>query len=163
MLEKSNDPKNEEEFIEVDVEDKTEEQISEDEIKLSPEEQRRNQLFVEILNLVNNNKVERITEKFWSLQEELAGAKSKQEEYLYTAQRVQADFENFKKRIQKDQEYSNFRNKSSILQKLTNLYEDLERTQDELVKADDLKSAKQAIKMIFESTKTTFESLGESH
>ncbi|OLS32019.1 MAG: Protein GrpE, partial [Candidatus Heimdallarchaeota archaeon AB_125] len=128
MYEKSSDPNNEEEFIEVDVDSEPEEQSSQDEEELNPEEVERNQLSVEILNLVNNNQVEKLTEIIWLLQEELKEANIKEEEYLYTAQRVQADFENFKKRVQKDQEFSNFRNKSNILHKLTTLYEDLERT-----------------------------------
>ena len=160
MYEKSSDPNNEEEFIEVDVDSEPEEQSSQDEEELNPEEAERNQLSVEILNLVNNNQVEKLTEIIWLLQEELKEANIKEEEYLYTAQRVQADFENFKKRVQKDQEFSNFRNKSNILHKLTTLYEDLERTQIEIIENDDLKSSKKAIKMIFENTKSTFETLG---
>ncbi len=160
MYEKSSDPNNEEEFIEVDVDSEPEEQSSQDEEELNPEEVERNQLSVEILNLVNNNQVEKLTEIIWLLQEELKEANIKEEEYLYTAQRVQADFENFKKRVQKDQEFSNFRNKSNILHKLTTLYEDLERTQIEIIENDDLKSSKKAIKMIFENTKSTFETLG---
>ena len=160
MYEKSSDPNNEEEFIEVDVDSEPEEQSSQDEEELNPEEVERNQLSVEILNLVNNNQVEKLTEIIWLLQKELKEANIKEEEYLYTAQRVQADFENFKKRVQKDQEFSNFRNKSNILHKLTTLYEDLERTQIEIIENDDLKSSKKAIKMIFENTKSTFETLG---
>ena len=160
MYEKSSDPNNEEEFIEVDVDSEPEEQSSQDEEELNPEEVERNQLSVEILNLVNNNQVEKLTEIIWLLQEELKEANIKEEEYLYTAQRVQADFENFKKRVQKDQEFSNFRNKSNILHKLTTLFEDLERTQIEIIENDDLKSSKKAIKMIFENTKSTFETLG---
>lgn len=160
MYEKSSDPNNEEEFIEVDVDSEPEEQSSQDEEELNPEEVERNQLSVEILNLVNNNQVEKLTEIIWLLQEELKEANIKEEEYLYTAQRIQADFENFKKRVQKDQEFSNFRNKSNILHKLTTLYEDLERTQIEIIENDDLKSSKKAIKMIFENTKSTFETLG---
>jgi molecular chaperone GrpE len=160
MYEKKSDPNNEEEIIEVDVESEPEEQISQDEVKLKPEEEIRNQLYVETLNMVNNNQVEKLTERIWSLQEELRESKLRQDEFLYTAQRVQADFENFKKRVQKDQEISNFRNKSNILQKLTNLYEDLERTQLEIIENEDLKSAKKAIKMIFENTKSVLENLG---
>jgi len=160
MYEKKNNPNNEDEFIEVDVDSEPEEKNSQKELEPNPDEEKKNQLSVEILNLINNNKVEDLTELIWSLQEELKEAKGKQDEYLYTAQRVQADFENFKKRVQKDQEFSNFRSKSSVLHKLTTLYEDLERTQKEIIENDDLKSSKKAIKMIFENTKSTFETLG---
>jgi molecular chaperone GrpE len=160
MFEKADNPDKEEEFIEVDVDSEPEEQVSQEEIKLIPEEVEKNHLSVEILNLVNNNQVDELTEIIWTLKQELREAKIKQDEFLYTAQRVQADFENFKKRIQKDQEFSNSRVKSSILLKLTTLYEDLERTLTVLNENDDLKTSKEAIKMIFNNTKSTFETLG---
>jgi len=160
MFEKADNPEKEEEFIEVDVDSEPEEQVSQEEIKLIPEEVEKNHLSVEILNLVNNSQVDKLTEIIWTLNQELREAKIKQDEFLYTAQRVQADFENFKKRMQKDQEFSNFRNKSSILQKLTTVYEDLEKTLTVLNENDDLKSSKDAIKMIFNNTKSTFETLG---
>ena len=160
MFEKADNPDKEEEFIEVDVDSEPEEQVSQEEINLIPEEVEKNHLSVEILNLVNNNQVDELTEIIWTLNQELREAKIKQDEFLYTAQRVQADFENFKKRMQKDLEFSNSRTKSSILLKLTTLYEDLERTLTVLNENNDLKSSKEAIKIIFNNTKSTFETLG---
>ena len=160
MFEKADKPDKEEEFIEVDVDSEPEEQVFQEEIKLIPEEVEKNHLSVEILNLVNNNQVDELTEIIWTLNQELREAKIKQDEFLYTAQRIQADFENFKKRMHKDQEFSNTRIKSSILLRLTTLYDDLEKTLTVLNENDDLKSSKEAIKMIFNNTKSTFETLG---
>src|SRR5438105_9087378 len=62
-----------------------------------------------------------------SLEERLAEAEAKAEEYLATAQRVQADFDNYRKRAQRDQESLVARAHERLVKELLPIVDDLER------------------------------------
>ena len=62
-----------------------------------------------------------------SLEERLAEAEARAEEYLATAQRVAADFENYRKRAARDQESLVARAHERLLKALIPILDDLER------------------------------------
>ncbi|MHA2357563.1 MAG: nucleotide exchange factor GrpE [Candidatus Heimdallarchaeaceae archaeon] len=150
----------EEEIIEVDVEDiedivvETEEEPEED-----SEVKRRETIKEEILSLISSNKTEELVEKYLSLNEKYDEINKQSSEYLTTAQRVQANFENYKKRVIKDQEWSNFQNKQKIIQKFLTLFDDLERTNTILEEHPDVDKLKDALALIMKNLRSTFDSL----
>jgi len=62
-----------------------------------------------------------------SLEERLAEAEARAEEYLATAQRVAADFENYRKRAARDQEGLVARAHERVVKELLPILDDLER------------------------------------
>jgi molecular chaperone GrpE len=62
-----------------------------------------------------------------TLEERLAEAEAKAEEYLGLAQRVQADFENYRKRAARDQESLVARAHERVVKELLPILDDLER------------------------------------
>jgi len=61
------------------------------------------------------------------LEERLAEAEAKAEEYLATAQRIQADFDNYRKRALRDQESLVARANERLVKELLPILDDLER------------------------------------
>ncbi|MCG3222173.1 MAG: nucleotide exchange factor GrpE [Candidatus Heimdallarchaeota archaeon] len=148
---------NEEEFIEVDVEDFENDEVSEK--KVDPEAELLEAVKIEIEKLVEKNKIEKIIKKYFSLLKEIDQSNQLKEEYLKTAQVVQAEFENYKKRVHKDKEWSNFQNKQKVIQKFLTIYDDIERTQDMFTNHPDVGQVKDAVNLIFGNLKSAFESL----
>ncbi|MEE9410261.1 MAG: nucleotide exchange factor GrpE [Candidatus Heimdallarchaeota archaeon] len=152
------------EIIEVDVEDFDEEDeaIESSETKsleVDLEIAEMEKLKDEIRNLVEKNKINKLLDKFTDLVQGFIAEKKQKEEYLNTAQTVQANFENYKKRVYKDQEWSNFQNKQKILQKFLKTYEDIERTAEMFNNHPETKSVKEAVDLIYANLTTSLESL----
>ena len=159
MSDNSKDSKEEEEIDFVDVSDIEEQEVVQKEEQIDSEILEREELENTILELLENEKINDVIENVWQLQKDLKNEKKQSSDYLNTAQLVQADFENYQKRIRKEQEYVNYRNKNSILQKFLTLYEDLERTNSQLETEPKLDSLIEAIGLIFKNLKSTFDSL----
>lgn len=159
MYKKSSDPSEEDELIEVDVEE-DQNTIQTKEIEIDPIEEENIRIEAEILKLIDKGKINLLVEKYQDLSKLLAEESKLKEEYLNTAQVVQAEFENYKKRAHKDQEFSNYRNKANILQKFLTIYEDIERTHLQTTKDSDLKIVRDALKLVFRNMKDSFSDLG---
>ena len=148
-------------LIEVDVEE--EEDIVEDENKkpqkVDPEIEKLEKIREEIHSLIKENNDEKVVEKYMNLFKELTQSNKEKEEYLQTAQMVQANFENYKKRAHKDQEWSSFQSKIKIVEKFLSFYGDLERSVSIFSENPDVKSLKEALELVFNNLKATFESL----
>ena len=67
------------------------------------------------------------TDELEALRQELNEARAKSDEYLYGWQRAQADFANYKKRIEREQEEARGRVVADLLQDFTAILDDLER------------------------------------
>lgn len=91
---------------------------------------------------------------------ELEETKKKRDDYLATAQRVQASFENFQKQQVRQQEWNKLLTKSDIIKKFLTIYDDIERTNENLSQNPNVKKAQKAVSMVFESLKTIFDNLG---
>lgn len=91
---------------------------------------------------------------------ELEETRKKRDDYLATAQRVQASFENFQKQQVRQQEWNKLLTKSDIIKKFLTIYDDIERTNEKLSQHPDVKKAQEAVSMVFESLKTVFDNLG---
>lgn len=159
MYKKSSDPSEEDELIEVDVED-DQNTIQTKEIEIDSIEEEKIRIEAEILKLIDKGKINLLVEKYQDLFKSLAEESKLKEEYLNTAQVVQAEFENYKKRAHKDQEFSNYRNKANILQKFLTIYEDIERTHLQTTKDSDLKIVRDALKLVFRNMTDSFSDLG---
>ncbi len=164
-MQKNNEkPSEKEEFIEVDVEDEDagedEDTIEIEETMIDPAEEERKKIETEILELIEKSKIDLLVEKYQNLSKLLAEETKLKKEYLNTAQLVQAEFENYKKRVYKDQEFANYRNKASILQKFLTIYEDIERIDFQTEKDSDIKSIKEALKLVYRNMKETLSDLG---
>ena len=95
-----------------------------------------------------------------ALYTELEEAKKKRDDYLATAQRVQASFENFQKQQVRQQEWNKLLTKSDIIKKFLTIYDDIERTNEKISQHPDVKRAQEAVSMVFESFKNIFDNLG---
>jgi molecular chaperone GrpE len=157
-MKKSSDPI-EDELIEVDVED---EEVSNqaEVIEIDPIEEEKKLLEEEIKGLIEKGKVDLLVEKYQNLSQTLIEERKLKGEYLNTAQLVQAEFENYKKRVHKDQEFSNYKNKASILQKFLTIYENIERTYLQTTKETDIKTVQDALKLVFRSMQDSLIDLG---
>jgi len=161
----------EKELVEVDVNEEGIEEISVDEQKQEAEskeeveEKKESQDEVdEIEELRKSLKAlfsdpEALIEQYVQLYKELKETKEKRDEYLYLAQKTQANLENYRKQVHKDQQWANFHNKSKILEKFLSIYDDLARTQAEFDKNPDIEHVKEALRMIFDNFKATFDNL----
>jgi molecular chaperone GrpE len=151
--------KNEEEFIEVDVESIEEAKGVKKIEEVDPETKELEEVREEVLNYIKDANTDKLLEKYIALFRDLKESSKLKEEYLETAQLVQAEFENYKKRIFKDQEWYGFQNKQKILQKFLPLFDDIERTNLMFENQPDSVELKEAIGLIFNNLKSTFESL----
>ena len=156
-LNEEKEKNNQEDFIEVDVEDLDQEEVSEEE--QDSELVLFEEIKEELTNLIENKKTDVLIEKHISLIENLNQSNKLKEEYLKTAQVVQAEFENYKKRVQKEKEWSNFQNKQRIMQRFLTIFDDIERTHDMFINHPDVNQAKDAVTLIFNNLKSAFESL----
>ncbi len=159
MKKNGSDPSENDEFIEIDVDD-FEDTIQDEEIQLDPVEEERIRIETEIIKLIEEGKINLLVEKYQNLSNLLAEENKLKEEYLNTAQLVQAEFENYKKRAYKNQEFANYRNKASILQKFLTVYEDIERTLLQTTKDSDIKSVTEALKLVFKNIQESLNDLG---
>ena len=152
-----NKKRNDEEFIEVDVEDFEINEVSEEEI--DPETELLQKVKSEIERLVEKKKIDELVGNYITMINDINQINQLKEEYLKTAQVVQAEFENYKKRVQKDKDWSNFQNKQKILQRFLILYDDIERTQEMFSNHPNVEQANDAVNLIFSNLKSAFESL----
>ena len=157
-MKKDSDPK-EEEFIEVDVEGE-DDSIQTEDLEIDPVEEEKQKSENEIKKLIEEGKIDLLVEKYQNLSYALTEANKLKKEYLSTAQLVQAEFENYKKRVHKDQEFANYRNKASILQKFLTIYEDIERTYLQTTTESDIKTIQDALKLVFRNIKDSLSDLG---
>src|SRR6266540_1892484 len=73
---------------------------------------------------------EHVLETEAPIQEDVASLKAKAEEYLELARRVQADFENYKKRMVREQSHAIERAGERVVRELLPVIDDLDRTID---------------------------------
>jgi molecular chaperone GrpE len=106
-----------------------------------------------------DKKDEEIQKKDEEIQEkdqEIQNKDEKIEDYYHQLQRMQADFENYKKRSEKDiKEYIKYANENLIL-KIIEVYEDLERA----LKADKSHDLKEGVEMIYKKLNDLLEGEG---
>ncbi|MCG3223986.1 MAG: nucleotide exchange factor GrpE [Candidatus Heimdallarchaeota archaeon] len=158
--EKTND-KSTDDLIEVDVddiEDITEVENKEPE-KVDSEKLEMDKTREEFQQLIAKNKTEKAVEKYMILFKELKQSNNEKNDYLKTAQMVQANFENYKKRAYKDQEWSSFQSKMKIVERFLSFYDDLDRSVTSFNNDPDIESLKEALNLVFGNLKATFESL----
>ncbi|MHA1202053.1 MAG: nucleotide exchange factor GrpE [Candidatus Heimdallarchaeaceae archaeon] len=158
--EKTNDSSTDD-LIEVDVDDI--EDITEVENK-KPEKVDSEKIEIdktreEFQQLLAKNKTEKAVEKYMILFKELKQSNMEKNDYLKTAQMVQANFENYKKRAYKDQEWSSFQSKMKIVERFLSFYDDLDRSVTSFNDNPDIESLKEALNLVFGNLKATFESL----
>jgi molecular chaperone GrpE len=158
--EKTND-KSTDDLIEVDVEDF--EDIQEVDIKepekVDPKELEMNKMREEFRKLIAKSKDDKAVEKYMILFKELRQSNEEKNDYLKTAQMVQANFENYKKRAHKDQEWSSFQSKMKIIERFLSFYDDLDRSVTAFNDNPEVESLKEALNLVFSNLKATFESL----
>ncbi len=158
--EKTND-KSTDDLIEVDVddiEDITEVENKEPE-KVDSEKLEMDKTREEFQQLIAKNKTEKAVEKYMILFKELKQSNNEKNDYLKTAQMVQANFENYKKRAYKDQEWSSFQSKMKIVERFLSFYDDLDRSVTSFNNDPDIESLKEALNLVFGNLKAAFESL----
>lgn len=158
--EKTNDNSTDD-LIEVDVDDI--EDITEVENK-KPEKVDSEKIEIdktreEFQQLLAKNKTEKAVEKYMTLFKKLKQSNMEKNDYLKTAQMVQANFENYKKRAYKDQEWSSFQSKMKIVERFLSFYDDLDRSVTSFNDNPDIESLKEALNLVFGNLKATFESL----
>ena len=158
--EKTND-KSTDDFIEVDVEDFEDipEVENKEPEKIDPEELEMSKMREEFLKLIAKNKDNKAVEKYMNLFKELKQSNEEKNDYLKTAQMVQANFENYKKRAHKDQEWSSFQSKMKIIERFLSFYDDLDRSVTAFNDNPDVKSLNEALILVFNNLKATFETL----
>ncbi len=158
--EKTND-KSTDDLIEVDVEDfegiPEVEKIEPE--KVVPEKLEMGKMREEFLKLIAKNKDNKAVEKYMNLFKELKQSNEEKNDYLKTAQMVQANFENYKKRAHKDQEWSSFQSKMKIIERFLSFYDDLDRSVTAFNDNPDVESLNEALILVFNNLKATFESL----
>jgi molecular chaperone GrpE len=157
--EKTNDKSDD--LIEVDVddiEDITEAENKEPE-KVDSEKLEMDKTREEFQQLIAKNKTEKAVEKYMILFKELKQSNNEKNDYLKTAQMVQANFENYKKRAYKDQEWSSFQSKMKIVERFLSFYDDLDRSVTSFNNDPDIESLKEALNLVFGNLKAIFESL----
>ncbi len=158
--EKTND-KSTDDLIEVDVEDFEDipEVENKEPEKVDPEELEMNKMKEEFRKLIAKNKDDKAVEKYMNLFKELKQSNEEKNDYLNTAQMVQANFENYKKRAHKDQEWSSFQSKMKIIERFLSFYDDLDRSVTAFNDNPDVESLKEALNLVSSNLKATFESL----
>lgn len=158
--EKTND-KSTDDLIEVDVEDFEDipEAENKEPEKVDPEKLEMSKMREEFLKLIAKNKDNKAVEKYMNLFKELKQSNEEKNDYLKTAQMVQANFENYKKRAHKDQEWSSFQSKMKIIERFLSFYDDLDRSVTAFNDNPDVESLNEALILVFSNLKATFESL----
>ncbi len=171
-----NDKKSEENEIEVQIENEsTEEQIKpekseENEIEvqienesteeqIKPEKSEEEILEDKFRQIHDEQGIDALINKMIHMHKEITELKEQKDDYLGTSQRVQANFENYKKKVSKDIEFSNRNTKIQVLKTFFSLYDDLERALGSMDKNADPESIVAGLKMIFKNLQFTFESL----
>jgi molecular chaperone GrpE len=94
-----------------------------------------------------NTELSQKLEKLTKTTEKVESFKEKSDKYLNSLLRLQADFENYKKRIDKEKENYRYYALERILRKLISHYDDLKRAQ-KVIEALDNESVKQGFEMI---------------
>ncbi|MHA1483583.1 MAG: nucleotide exchange factor GrpE [Candidatus Heimdallarchaeaceae archaeon] len=151
--EKTND-KSTDDLIEVDVDDFEDiPEVENQELeKVDLEKLEMDNMRKEFHELIAKKKDDKAVKKYMNLFKELKQSNKEKNDYLNTAQMVQANFENYKKRSHKDQEWSSFQSKMKIV-------EDLDRSVTAFNDDPDVESLKEALNLVFSNIKSTFESL----
>lgn len=148
-----NDKKVEENVIEVQIEDESPEE------QVKPEKSEEESLEEEFRQIHDEQGIDALIDKMVHMHKEITELKEQRDDYLGTSQRVQANFENYKKKVSKDIEFSNINTKVQVLKTFFSLYDDLERALDSMDKNADPESIIAGLEMIFKNLKSTFESL----
>ena len=158
--EKTND-KSTDDLIEVDVEDFEDiPEVENQELeKVDPEKLEMDNMREEFRELIAKKKDDKTVKRYMNLFKELKQSNKEKNDYLNTAQMVQANFENYKKRSHKDQEWSSFQSKMKIVERFLSFYGDLDRSVSAFNDNPDVKSLKEALNLVFSNLKSTFESL----
>lgn len=158
--EKNND-KSTDDLIEVNVEDfeDSPEVENKEPERVDPEKLIMDNMREEFSELIAKNKNDKAVKKYMNLFKELTQSNKEKEDYLNTAQMIQANFENYKKRAHKDQEWSSFQSKMKIVERFLSFYDDLDRSVTAFNDNSDVKSLKEALNLVFGNLKETFESL----
>lgn len=98
-----------------------------------------------------------LQDKLEKIEKNLKEKDQKIEDYFSQIQRLQADFENYKKRNEKDRkEYIKFANEGLIL-KIIEIYEDLERA---LKSSENGENLKEGVELIYKNLNDVFEKEG---
>ncbi|MCK5409800.1 MAG: nucleotide exchange factor GrpE, partial [Candidatus Heimdallarchaeota archaeon] len=158
--EKTND-KSTDDLIEVDVDDFEDiPEVENQELeKVDPEKLEMDNMREEFRELIAKKKDDKAVKKYMNLFKELKQSNKEKNDYLNTAQMVQANFENYKKRSHKDQEWSSFQSKMKIVERFLSFYDDLDRSVTAFNDDPDVESLKEALNLVFSNIKSTFESL----
>jgi molecular chaperone GrpE len=90
------------------------------------------------------------------LQKELEAAREDAAHHLETAQRVQADFENFRKRNQREMEEIRKRAGQRIVEELLPVLDNLERAIDHTVAGGDLAHLLKGVEMVYQQINDVF-------
>lgn len=100
------------------------------------------------------------TVEFETLRQELSEARAKSDEYLYGWQRAQADFANYKKRIERDQAQIYQTTAGNILKRYLDIIDDLERALKKRPQDGDGKAWADGIDLIYRKLLTILENEG---
>ncbi|MEJ2251694.1 MAG: nucleotide exchange factor GrpE, partial [Candidatus Lokiarchaeota archaeon] len=118
-------------------------------INLKKKAQKYESLKKEIAKLhEENEELSQKLDKLTKTTENVESFKEKSEKYLNSLQRVQADFENYKKRVDKDRDNYRYYAVERILKKLISHFDDLQRAQKVINTLEDHESIKQGFSMI---------------
>ena len=98
--------------------------------------------------------------KFENLQEAFIQEQEKSHDYLKQLTYLQADFENYKKRIQKEHENNIFRIKEPLLRNLLNITDELEIALNESEKAKNQEAIIEGLQMILNKMRELLKSQG---
>lgn len=105
-----------------------------------------------------NEELQKKDEEIQEKDQEIGDKDEKIEDYYHQLQRMQADFENYKKRSENDiKEYIKYANENLIL-KIIEVYEDLERA----LKAEKSQDLKEGVEMIYKKLNDILEGEGLS-
>jgi molecular chaperone GrpE len=110
--------------------------------------------------MVETKKRAKKSKKIIKLQEELEAEQQKSRDYLNQLKYLQADFENYKKRIEKDSLDVSQRANERLVINLLNVMDDLERTIETIRTTDNVKSLSEGIEMTLKNLRTMLEREG---
>ena len=95
-----------------------------------------------------------------ALQQELSQARAKADEYLYGWQRSQADFANYKKRVERDQAQIYQTTAGGILKRYLDVVDDLERALKKRPQDGDGKAWADGIELVYRKLQTILDNEG---
>ncbi|MEW5869214.1 MAG: nucleotide exchange factor GrpE [Chloroflexota bacterium] len=95
-----------------------------------------------------------------ALQQELAGAQAKAEEYLDGWQRSRAEFANYKKRVEREQAQTNQNARGAVIKHFLEVLDDLERALKNRPQDEEGRAWASGIELVYRKLLTTLESEG---